>query len=74
MKTNISMDFGELGEQEVEVDFDFDPEIKQTFEEQGWSAQAYVNSIIWRGVDITKLLTEKQTRYIEQELVELATQ
>lgn len=71
MSFNTFIDMGELGEQEVTVEFDFSPSESQSHEHPGCSASVEITKETWLGLDIlhyfdrTDLLVDAAFEYIE---------
>ena len=44
--------FGDLGEQDVEVEFDYQPAERMTRDDPGCSAEVEITSVKWRGLEL----------------------
>lgn len=65
------IDMGVLGDQNVTVRFDYQPEERQTCDDQGYTASIDVTEVIWRGVDVladlpTDVVTELEIEVLER--------
>lgn len=70
MKTEYWLNLGEIGEQEVEITFDYQPDMYSTLSEPGFSAGVQIYAIKWNGIDIKDSLKESKLFYIQQDLME----
>ena len=61
-----TLDFGDLGEQDVTVEFDYSPAERQTRDDPGCSAEVEITAVTWRGMDIKADCCKELIQELEQ--------
>lgn len=64
------IDMGELGDQEVTVEFDFERGCAGSFDEPGYSASVEITKIVWNGADIRPFAAKDLNDRLVQEAFE----
>lgn len=70
MSFTTTLDLGEIGEQTVTVEFDYQPAERQTRDDPGCSAEVTITAVIWIRIDITAYLSKETISQLEQEAFE----
>ena len=65
-----TIDLGELGEQECNVEFDHRPAESMTHDDPGCSAEVEITAVTWRGIDIKDDCCMDLIDQLEQEAFE----
>jgi len=63
------LDMGALGDQEVTIKYDYQPEERQTRDDPGCTASIDVTEVIWRGVDVLSDLPTDVVKELEIEIL-----
>lgn len=66
----VIVDFGQLGEQECECSFEYEPAQRQTWDEPGCDETIDIRSITWNGIQILPMLSAHEIESIEQTILE----
>ncbi len=67
MTFTSTLDLGEIGEQDVTVEFDYQPAERQTRDDPGCSAEVEITSIIWSGIELKPFVCKDLIDQLEQE-------
>jgi hypothetical protein len=70
MTFTSTLDLGEIGEQDVTVEFDYQPAERQTRDDPGCSAEVEITSIIWSGIELKPFVCKDLIDQLEQEAFE----
>jgi Zn-finger nucleic acid-binding protein len=52
MSFESTLDFGAIGEQDVDVEFDYTPGCRGSWDEPGCEAEVTITSVKWRGLEL----------------------
>lgn len=52
MSFETKLDFGVIGEQDVDVEFDYMPGCRGSWDEPGYEAEVTITSVKWRGLEL----------------------
>lgn len=67
MSFDAILDLGEIGEQTVTVEFDYQPAERQTHDDQGCPAEVTITAVTWICIDIRDDLSKDTISQLEQE-------
>lgn len=69
-RTSKYLDMGELGEQLIEVHYDYQPEERATRDYPGCNEYIEINSVKWEGLELLPFLSEKSLDNACEEIIE----
>lgn len=67
MSFDATIDFGVLGEQECEIEFDFTPGERSSWDSPGCEPEVCITSVKWRGIEIIDDIGDDAVEALEED-------